>query len=251
MTEVDPGASIRAIVVDDESPARQLVAELLAGHPDVDLVASCSNGFEAVQAVREHDPDLLFLDIQMPKLSGFDVLELLDREPTVIFATAFDEHALRAFEVHAVDYLLKPFSAERFAEALAEARKRIAAPTTRRSLSSLAAEARLRPLDRLLVRDGERVHVVPVERVDYLEAQGDATVIRVGERKLRKPEPLGTIAEQLDPRRFFRIHRSYVLNLDRLRGLELYAKDSRVALLADGTRLPVSRAGYQRLRELL
>ena len=250
----DPAESppLRVLVVDDEEPARALLAELLAGCPDTEIVGQCRNGFEAVQAIQALRPDLVLLDVQMPKLDGFEVLELLDSPPAVIFVTAYDEYAVRAFEVHAVDYLLKPVSAERLAAGLDRARQRLAAGAPGPPPAALARAARPGArLERVLVRDGEKVHVVPVARVDYFEAQGDVVVVRAGESRLRKATTLGELEAGLDPERFLRVHRSYILNLDRLSGLELYAKDSRVAILKDGTRLPVSRAGYARLRELL
>lgn len=240
---------IRVVVVDDEAPARRMLADYLAEIPGFELVAECANGFEAVKAVAEHDPDLLLLDIQMPKLDGFEVLELLERELAVVFVTAHDEHALRAFEVHAVDYLLKPVARERLEEALARARSRVG---PRPRAAELRASARPGQwLERVLVRDGTRVHVIPVAAVDYVEARDDAVEIRAGGASHRKQERLGDLEQRLDPARFVRVHRSYLLNVDRLRRLELYAKDSRVAILADGTRLPVSRSGYERLRGLL
>jgi two-component system LytT family response regulator len=242
---------IRTVIVDDEQPARELLREFLAADEDCEIVAECGNGFEAVKAVAQHDPDLLLLDIQMPKLDGFEVLELLDRSPIVVFVTAHDEHALRAFEVHALDYLLKPLSQERFRQVL-ERVKRAAGHHDRRPLSGLATSLRARPLQRVVVRgDDGAIQVVPVSRLDYVEAADDAIRITTGGVKLRKQQPIGELAAQLDPDRFVRIHRAYVVNIERIEKIELYAKDSRVAILRDGTRLPVSRSGYQRLRELL
>jgi two-component system LytT family response regulator len=243
---------LRVLVVDDEEPARALLAELLSGEPGVELVGLCRNGFEAVQAIQARGPDLVLLDVQMPKLDGFEVLELLESPPAVVFVTAYDEYAVRAFEVHAVDYLLKPVSAERLRPALERARQRLAAGAPGPRPAALGRAARPgSTLERVLVREGDKVHVVPVGRVDYFEAQGDVVVVRSGDSRLRKATTLGELEESLDPARFLRVHRSYILNLDRLAGLELYAKDSRVAILKDGTRLPVSRPGYARLRELL
>lgn len=243
---------LRAVIVDDEPLARGLLREYLAAHPDVEIVAECANGFEAVKAVSEHAPDLLFLDIQMPKLDGFEVLELLDREVAVIFVTAYDQHALRAFETHAVDYLLKPFSPERLAEALAQARRHVAHATPA-DYRRLAADARpgRAAVDRILVKDQSRVHVIPVDQVDYFEALDDYVCIHAAGQRHLKPQTLAELEQSLDPGRFVRIHRSYILNLDRLARLELYAKDSRVAILRGGEQLPVSRAGYARLKELM
>ncbi len=241
--------AVSVLIVDDEAPARALVREYLAEIDGYQVAAECTNGFEAVEAVARLAPDLLLLDVQMPGLDGFEVLELLDREVGVVFTTAYDEYAVRAFEVGAVDYLLKPFSRDRLAEALARAASRRGAGS-QEALARLASAAQRErsPLTRVLVRADGEVHVLPVDKIDYVEAQGDYAVFRAGGRKLAKQQSLAELEELLDPTRFARIHRSYILNLSRLSRLELYAKDSRVAVLADGTRLPVSRAGYARVR---
>jgi len=243
-------SSLRTLLVDDEPLARDLLRDSLAAHPDVEIVGECSNGFEAVKAVAELDPALIFLDVQMPKLSGFEVLELLDRPVMVVFTTAYEEHALRAFEVHAVDYLLKPFAPERLAAALARVRSRQVA---RPPAAALAAAARApgQPMDRVLVRDGARVHVIPIAQLDYAAAQDDYIELWSGGKHWLKTQTLGDLEAGLDPQRFVRIHRSYVLNIERLARIEPHAKDSRVAILQDGTELPVSRSGYARLRALL
>jgi two-component system LytT family response regulator len=242
----------RAVIVDDEELARSVLREYLADHPDVEVVAECGNGFDAVKAVTELKPNLLFLDIQMPKLNGFEVLELIEPGPAIVFVTAYDQYALRAFEVHAADYLLKPFSAERFAEALDHARERIKSGPPL-AVSRLIADSRerKRPLERILVRDGTKIHVIPVEKIDYVEAQDDYVSLKSGGKEYLKQETLGELEASLDTGRFIRIHRSYILNIERLVRLELYAKDSRVAILTDGTRLQVSRAGFSRLKPLL
>lgn len=242
---------IRALIVDDEPLARRIVREMLEEDDDFTVVAECANGFECVRAVAEHDPDVLFLDIQMPKLDGFEVLELIERAPVVVFVTAHDEHALRAFEVHALDYLLKPFSEERFRQVLARVKRQVAS-RDRTPLAPLSAALRGKPLHRVLVRaeDGT-IEVIASGRIDYVEADDDAIQIVTAGKKLRKQQPIGELASELDPARFVRIHRSYLLNIERLERVELYAKDSRVVLLRDGTKLPVSRSGYARLKELL
>jgi two-component system LytT family response regulator len=241
---------IRAVIVDDELPARELLREFLSADEDCEIVAECANGFEAVKAVAQYDPDLLLLDIQMPKLDGFEVLELLDRSPIVVFVTAHDEHALRAFEVHALDYLLKPLSHERFQQVMDRVKR--AAGHDRQPVAGLASTLRAKPLQRIVVRgeDGA-IQVVPVSRLDYIEAADDTILLATSGAKLRKQQPISEIATQLDPDRFVRVHRGYVVNIERIEKIELYAKDSRVAILRDGTRLPVSRSGYQRLKELL
>jgi len=247
-----PDDAFRVVIVDDEPLARAVVREYLKAHPGVEVVAECGNGFEAVRAVTELSPDLMFLDIQMPKLDGFEVLELLGRAVPVVFTTAYDQYALRAFDVHAVDYLLKPFDEARFAEALARARARIAAAEVQ-PVDELVSEARPRraPVERVLVRDGSQVHVIPVGRIDYVEAQDDYICFKADGRDYLKDQTMAAVETLLDPTRFVRIHRSYLLNVERIARVELYAKDSRIAILRDGRRLPVSRAGYARLSKLL
>ena len=243
--------ALRVVIVDDEPLARAVIREYLRAHPGVEVVAECANGFDAVKAVAERRPDLVFLDVQMPKLSGFEVVELLGREVPVVFTTAYDQYALRAFEVHAVDYLLKPFDERRFAEALSRARARLQARSEPPDLGALAAGARQGPAERVLIRDGSQVHVLPVERIDYVEAQDDYVCFKADGKSYLKDQTMAALEATLDPARFVRIHRSYLLNIERIARVELYAKDSRVAILRDGVRLPVSRAGYARLAKLL
>jgi two-component system LytT family response regulator len=243
---------LRVIVVDDEALARGLLRELLGAHADIEVIAECGNGFEAVKAVTEKKPDLLLLDIQMPKLDGFDVLELIGTEVPVIFVTAYDQYAIRAFQVHAVDYLLKPFGAERLAEALTRARARIGARETLPA-KALVSEARATrtPLERILIRDKADVHVIPVAKIDYFESQDDYVSLKVGDKTLLKEQTLSELEQLLDPGRFVRIHRRYLLNVARLAKIEQSVTDSRVAVLQDGTEIPISRSGYAKLREIL
>ena len=244
--------ALRVAIVDDEPLARGILREMLAAHQDIEIAAECANGFEAVKAVAEVKPDLIFLDIQMPKLDGFDVLELVGRDTPVVFVTAYDEFALKAFDVHAVDYLLKPFGAERLADALTRARTRIAsreAPAVQPLLA--AARAERSPLQRILIRDRADVHVIPIGKIDYLESQDDYVAVKAGGRTYLKEQTLSELEALLDGAVFVRIHRRYILNLSRLAKLELAVTDSRIAILTDGTQLPVSRSGYARLRELL
>jgi two-component system LytT family response regulator len=246
------GQNIRVVIVDDEQLARAILRELLAPHADIEVVAECANGFEAVKKVAEHKPDLILLDVQMPKLDGFDVLELLTEPVPVIFVTAYDSFAIRAFDVHAVDYLLKPFGAERLGEALNRARARLRSRETPPARQLVAtARASHVPLGRILVRDRADVHVIPVEKIDYVEAQDDYVAIKVGGRSLLKEQTLAELEGLLDANRFVRIHRRYLLNLTRLARIEQSVTESRVAILNDGTELPISRTGYARLRELL
>jgi two-component system LytT family response regulator len=244
--------TLRIVIVDDEPLARAVLREYAEADAGLEIVADCANGFEAVKAVTDLKPDLVLLDVQMPKLDGFEVLELLGREQPVIFVTAYDQYALRAFEVHAVDYLLKPFSAERFQEAMERARERVRAKAVV-PLDEIVREAKPRtgPAERILIRDGANVHVLPASAIDYVEAQDDYVAFKSAGKQYLKDQTLAAVEAMLDPARFVRIHRSFILNIDRIAKVELYAKDSRMATLRDGTRLPVSRAGYARLSELL
>jgi two-component system LytT family response regulator len=251
---------MRVLIVDDEVLARAVLRELLAAHPQVEIVGEAGNGFEAVKLAEELAPDLLFLDIQMPKLSGFEVLELVGEKTAVVFVTAYDEFALKAFEVHAVDYLLKPVEPARLAEAIERAAARLAlaqalpaGPALRPSAVAVAATARPpgRPLERVLIREEGRVHVLPLGKIDFVEAKDDYLSFAVAGKRLQKQQTMAELEAQLDGGRFVRVHRSYLLNIDRLARLELYAKDSWIAILADGTRIPVSRSGHARLKELL
>ena len=248
----DAIAPLRLAIVDDEDLARAVVREHLASIAGIEVVAECANGFEAVKAVSELRPDLLILDVQMPKLNGFEVLELVGRDVAVVFVTAYDQYALRAFEVHAVDYLLKPFSAERLAAAIDRVRERLGRGE-RGPSEDLAAAAR--PADeqtrRLLVRDGPRVHVIPVEKLDSAQAQDDYISLRCDGKDFLKEQTLAQLETALDPAKFVRIHRSFVLNIERLVRVDVDERGNRIAILLDGRRLPVSRAGYARLSALL
>ncbi|MBV9746868.1 MAG: response regulator transcription factor [Acidobacteriia bacterium] len=241
---------MNVMIVDDEELARKLVREMLANHPDMEVIAECANGFEAVKAAAQRKPDLLFLDVQMPKLDGFEVLELIGSGVKTIFTTAYDQYALRAFEVHAVDYLLKPFNKQRFDAAVELAKNRAAEQLPAPSALSAAARPQ-RYLDRIVVKDGARVHIIPVSKLDYAEAQDDYVSLVSQGKAYLKQQTIASLEESLDPARFIRIHRSYIVNLDRVVKMEPYTKDSKVAVLSDGKQLPVSRSGYQRLTALL
>jgi two-component system LytT family response regulator len=242
---------VGALIVDDEDLARHVLRELLQSHPEIRILAECANGFEAVKAVAEHKPDLVFLDIQMPKLTGFDVLELIETDIAVVFVTAYDQYAMRAFEVHAVDYLLKPIGRERFEEALGRARKRLGEKKPPALELAAAARPPQQFLERMVVRDGTRVTLIPVAKLDYVEAQDDYVALASQGKKHLKQQTIASVQAGLDPERFVRIHRSYIVNFERVVRIEPYGKDSRLAILADGTRLPVSRTGYARLKFLL
>ena len=241
---------MRVLIVDDEHLARAVLREYLAQEADVEIIGECANGFEAVKAIAELSPELVFLDIQMPKLDGFEVAELAGPKTRYLFVTAFDQFALRAFEVHAVDYLLKPFSRERLAQALAHARTVLGSAP---QITPLLAEAAQRngPLERVLIRDGARVHVVPCAEIAYVEAQDDYVQIHAGGRSYLKNQALSELEAQLDPAMFVRVHRSYLVNLAAIRRIEQASKDSHCAVLEGDQRIPVSRTGYQKVRDLM
>lgn len=241
---------MRVLIVDDEYLARAVLREMLTAHADVEIVGECANGFEAVKAIAELDPELVFLDIQMPKLDGFETVELAGSKPHYIFATAYDQFALRAFEVHAIDYLLKPFSRERLGEALAQARLRAPEPARIDAVVKEAA-ARQNPIERVLIRDGARVHVVATNSIDHLEAQGDYVGISADGRQYLKHGSLAELEAQLDGAVFVRIHRSHIVNLGAIARIEPVSKDNYCAVLRSGVKLPISRSGYARIRELL
>ena len=239
---------LRALIVDDEELARRLIREYLQGHADIEIVGECENGLDAVKQIGALAPDLVFLDIQMPRLTGLEVLELTGRRAGVIFTTAYDEHAIKAFELHAVDYLLKPFSKTRFDDALARART-LHAPGTP-ALDALVAR-RTAPLERILIRDREQVHVIPVEQVECIEAQGDYLAIHVDGKCHLKPQRISEIEEQLDATRFLRVHRSFIISLAHLQAIERPGPDRHAARLRSGKRVPISRSGYEKLRTLV
>lgn len=246
---------VRTVLVDDEQLARQVLREFISAHPELEIVAECTNGFEAVKAVTEQKPDLLFLDVQMPKLDGFEVLELIGNETAVVFVTAYDNYAIKAFEVHAVDYLLKPFSANRFDAALTRAKQRLSGATPQKSPAAADLAASARPpaqyLDRVAVREGSQVSIIPVTKLDYAEAQDDYVALVSGGKKHLKQQTISNLETSLDPMRFLRIHRSYIVNLEKVTKVEPYGKDTHIAVLNSGAQIPVSRAGYARLKAFL
>jgi two-component system, LytTR family, response regulator len=248
----ESGVPRRVLVVDDEEPARRLLAEYLRAHPTWHLVAQAKNGFEALQLAKEHHPDLLLLDVQMPKLDGFEVLGLLAPEIAVIFTTAFDEYAVRAFEVHAVDYLLKPFSAERLAQALARAEKRLGelralpAPELQQAARSPGTY-----LERLVIRDGAEISIISVPAIDFIRGQDDYVEVFHDARSSLTQQTLHSLEASLDPRQFVRVHRSYLLNVSRVARIEPWGQGSKMAILHDGRHVPISRSGEARLRATL
>jgi two-component system LytT family response regulator len=249
-------SALRILIVDDEALARAYMLEQLGNVPGVEVVGQAQNGLEAVKLVEQLSPDLMMLDIQMPKLTGFDVLELLgDKAPAVIFVTAYDEYAVKAFEVHAIDYLLKPVEGARLAAAIQHAIERrqgkTSTPAPTPGVLAAAARAPGKQLERVVIRTEGQVHVLPIDSIDYIQAQDDYLMFAANKQKHRKQQTMSELEAQLDPDRFVRVHRSFLLNIDRLSKLELYSKDSWLAVLKDGQQLPVSRTGYARLKELI
>lgn len=252
---------MRALIVDDEELPRQLLREYLASCPEVEVVGECGDGFSAVKTCAELRPELMFLDVQMPKLNGFEVLELIEAPPAVIFTTAYDQFALRAFDAHAVDYLLKPFTLERLRLALRRAAERRSAPPGEPppAASEGAALGELNaavhgpdhPLERLVVRDGAKISLIPVARLLAAEAQDDYVALHTAERSYLKKQTIAALEAALDPRQFARAHRGWVVNLAAVARLEPMSRDSWVAVLGNGRQVPVSRAGYARLRRML
>jgi len=247
-----PEATRRVLIADDEAPARAVLREMVVARPNLTLVGEAADGMETVELAQAMKPDLVFLDVQMPRLDGFEVLELLDPSIGVVFTTAYDEYALRAFEVNAVDYLLKPFTEARFAQALERVEERLIG---RRPLSASGLAAAARPAGsfsaRLVIKDGARVELLPVRDLDYARAQGDYVELVSGSRSWLKEQTLQDLERALDPARFLRVHRSYIIQGDRLARIEPKSKDSKVAVLTSGARIPISESGLARLHAWL
>jgi two-component system LytT family response regulator len=249
-------STIRVLIVDDEPPARSKVRRLIEGDPDIEVVGEAGGGEEALRRIRNQRPDLVFLDIQMPGMDGFTVLESLEKEalPDVVFVTAYDEHALKAFDVHAVDYLLKPYSADRFEVALARAKERLAGDGTGASAGVEALLAAVRPdtawLDRIRVDEKDHSVFVALEDVDWIEADGNYVTLHAGTRRHLVRGSLAGLEARLDPRRFARIHRSWIVNVDRIREVHGWGHGDALLVLEDGTELRMSRRYRERLPEL-
>ncbi|MGK6351148.1 LytR/AlgR family response regulator transcription factor [Parapedobacter sp. DT-150] len=244
---------IKAVLVDDEPLARSMVAEYLEHYPQVAIVAECSDGFEGAKAIMQHQPDIVFLDIQMPKINGFEMLEIIDQQPAVIFTTAFDEYAIRAFEQHAVDYLLKPITKKRFDQAMAkflDARQEaIGKENTRKLLNTVQNTGGM--LERVVVKTGAKIKIIPVGSITCLEADDDYVRIYTEDGVFLKNKTMASFEEQLNPLHFVRVHRSFIIRIDHIIRLEPHEKDSHVAVLSDGKKVSVSKNGYARLKQLL
>jgi len=240
--------TLRALIIDDEELARRLTKEYLRTHTDIQVIGECEHGIEAIDAITAHQPDLIFLDIQMPKLNGFEVLAETGRKDGVIFTTAYDQYALKAFDQHAIDYLLKPYSQQRFDEALNKARKLLG--KTNQAVQALLTQTNAMS-ERLTVRDRGQTHVIPIEQIDYIEAQDDYVQIHFTGKSLLKTQSLSDLEKQLNPAIFVRIHRSTIIRLQALKCLERANKDSYQAVMHSGVILPISRSGYDRIKGML
>jgi two-component system LytT family response regulator len=248
----EPSAPRSVLIVDDEEPARRLLVEYLRALPRWAVVGQAKNGLEAVKLTQELEPDLLLLDVQMPKLDGFEVLGLIPPETAVVFTTAFDEYAVKAFEVHAVDYLLKPFSAERFGQALARAETRLGrARSVAAPVLAKAARGPESHLERLVIRDGAELLIIPAPSIDYLRGQDDYVEVFHDGRSTLTQQTLQHLETNLDPKQFVRVHRSFLLNVTRVARIEPWGQGSKMAVLKDGRTVPVSRSGEARLRAVL
>jgi len=247
----------KVIIIDDEPLARSIVAEYLQAHPQLQLVQECNDGFEGLKAIMQLQPDLIFLDIQMPKITGFEMLELVEQPPAVIFTTAFDEYAIKAFETHAVDYLLKPFSKERFDKAIhkwmEQSATATAAPTPVSATESLLETASLAPgqNQRIVVKNGAKIKIIPVHDVLYLEAADDYVKIHTADSYYLKNKTMAHFEKALDAQQFARCHRSYMVNVQHIARIDPYEKDGHIAILKSGAKVPVSKTGYVKLRQVL
>lgn len=240
---------IPAILIDDEPLARSIVREYLEAFPEIEVMQECNDGFEGMKAIMQYKPQLVFLDVQMPKINGFEMLELIEQPPAVIFVTAFDEYAIKAFELHAVDYLLKPFSKERFTKAvekfLGQTHTAVAEPL----LASAAVSPQQR--QRIVVKNAGKIKIIPVEDVHYLEAADDYVKINTKEGSFLKNRTMAHFEDILDSTQYVRTHRSYIINVQLITRIDPYEKDNHLAILKDGKKIPVSKAGYSKLKEVL
>lgn len=244
---------MKAIIIDDEPLAKSIVKEYLLSYPDIEIAAECNNGFEGVKAISEYKPDLIFLDIQMPKINGFEMLELIDDPPAVIFTTAFDEYAIKAFEIHAVDYLLKPFDKDRFDKAVQKAVRLQSPLTIKETTAALLESASENPAQssRIVVKDGSKIKIIPVGQLQYIEAADDYVKLITTDGTFLKNKTLSYYESSLAQYQFIRIHRSYLVNSQLITRIDAYEKDGHIVSLKTGKTLPVSKTGYQKLKEQL
>jgi two-component system, LytTR family, response regulator len=246
---------MKILIVDDEPLARQLIRNYLEGFTEIEISGECENGFEALKAINNDSPDLILLDVQMPRINGFEMLEVLDKKPAVIFTTAYDQYAIRAFEMNAVDYLLKPFSKERLMQSIEKAKIQIQHKKTenQKALEKLAGHLENNPviLERVVVKHGQKVVVIPLEEISYLEAQDDYVLVYSENGNFLKEKTMKYFETHLPANSFIRIHRSHIVNISRISSIEQYNKDTHLVILKDGKKLRASGEGYKRLKEIL
>jgi len=243
----------KVVIIDDEPLARSIIVEYLQQHPSIEIAAECNDGFQGVKAIMQHKPDLIFLDIQMPKINGFEMLELLDSTPSVIFTTAFDEYAIKAFEANAIDYLLKPFSKERFDLAIQKWNEKKNTTSSEKNIQSLLENTTKQPdeRNRIVVKNGSDIRIVPMADVMYIEAYDDYVKIFTKDTYYLKKKTMNYYEQVLDSTHFFRTHRSFIINLQELTKIEPLEKNTYVVLLKNGKKIPLSRTGYSKLKETL
>jgi len=244
---------MNVILIDDEPLARSIVAEYLRDFADLTVVQECNDGFEGVKAIAQHKPDLIFLDIQMPKINGFEMLELIEQPPAVIFTTAFDEYAIKAFEAHAIDYLLKPFSKDRFAKAVQKWLANHQASGAKAATNALINEEVRQPEERnrIVVKEGSNIRIIPVHEIVYLEAYDDYVKIFTAKEMLLKKKTMSFYEQSLDTDQFVRVHRSYIVAVSQITRIEPLEKDTHLALLKNGAKIPLSKTGYTKLKTVL
>jgi len=244
---------IKVILIDDEPLARSIIAEYLQTYPEVSIMQECGDGYEGVKAITQHQPDLIFLDVQMPKINGFEMIELLDKTPSVIFTTAFDDYAVKAFEAHAVDYLLKPFSKERFDKAMKKWMDHYQRSGEQKTVQSFIETVAQPPdqYNRVVVKTGTKIRIIPMNEIHYLEADDDYVKIHTEEGSYLKKKTMNYFEEVLDKNQFIRVHRSYILQIREVQKIEPYEKESHIAILKSGARVPISKTGYPKLKSIL
>lgn len=245
-------SKIKVLIVDDEPLARDLIKSYLSGNNEVEIIGECENGFDALHQIQTHTPDLVFLDVQMPKISGFELLEVLQEKPAIIFTTAFDQYAIKAFDMSAVDYLLKPFSKERFKLALDKATNLISLKSQQPNIVQLKEkiESGTEAIDRVVVRHGSKVIILPIDDIHYFEAQDNYVMIYCEKGNYLKDKPMKFYEEHLPKGDFIRIHRSYIVSVSQIESVEQYSKDTHLVVLKSGAKLKTSAGGYKRLREI-
>jgi two-component system, LytTR family, response regulator len=242
----------KIVIIDDEPLARSIVKEYLQKYPELEIAEECNDGFEGLKAIQQHQPDLIFLDIQMPKINGFEMLELIEQPPAVIFTTAFDEYAIKAFEAHAIDYLLKPFNQDRFDKAIAKWRvqKNESSENKTEELLETASHSPSQS-QRVVVKNGSKIKIIPAHEILYLEAADDYVKIHTAEGYFLKNKTMNHFEQVLDNNQFVRSHRSYIVNIQQITRIDPYEKDNHVAVLRSGIKVPVSRGGYGKLKLVL